>query len=357
MNDSDANVTCGPSGSRRLPVRSGVSQTSGSGTTLRRLAPVRDGVHVRRRRRAAARRLRPAHAGELRDQHRVVLVVAEMIVIGGARVVVERDEVALRVERAAHLERVRRALRVPRRFFLPHPLHAHRPADLLRQKRRLEPGIVGRRAAVGLRPVHPDDADAIARHLQELGDAVAQPVRLHVVRVDRQLIVRRDRPSRAPGRAPCGPGTARRIGLDDRGGAGKRRVGIADDGRRAARRRRRAAHVRRRDRRRSGTAPSPASASSTLSCARRANRLLLALADDRDVVALAHDLDEPGNAAHRRFVDADERRAGHRRLHVARVHHAGQLHVDGPLQRAVHLGRNVVALRRLPDDLQLLHRS
>jgi hypothetical protein len=33
MNDSDANVTCGPSGSRRLPVRSGVSHTSGSATT------------------------------------------------------------------------------------------------------------------------------------------------------------------------------------------------------------------------------------------------------------------------------------------------------------------------------------
>ena len=95
------------------------------------------------------------------------------------------------VEPAAHLERVRRALRVPRGFFLPHPLHAHRPADLLREERRLEPGIVCRRAAVGLRPFHPDDAHAIARHLEELRDAVAQPVRLHVVGIDRQLIVRR----------------------------------------------------------------------------------------------------------------------------------------------------------------------
>ena len=33
MNDSDANVTCGPFGSRRLPVRSGVSHTSGRPTT------------------------------------------------------------------------------------------------------------------------------------------------------------------------------------------------------------------------------------------------------------------------------------------------------------------------------------
>ena len=33
MKLSDANVTCGPSGSRRLPVRSGVSNGIGSGTT------------------------------------------------------------------------------------------------------------------------------------------------------------------------------------------------------------------------------------------------------------------------------------------------------------------------------------
>ena len=33
MKLSEANVTCGPSGSRRLPVRSGVSNGIGSGTT------------------------------------------------------------------------------------------------------------------------------------------------------------------------------------------------------------------------------------------------------------------------------------------------------------------------------------
>ena len=33
INDSDAKVTCGPPGSRRLPVRSGVSQTAGRRTT------------------------------------------------------------------------------------------------------------------------------------------------------------------------------------------------------------------------------------------------------------------------------------------------------------------------------------
>ena len=43
MNDSDANVDCGPFGSRRFPVRSGVSHTSGRPTTcevVRRLGIV-----------------------------------------------------------------------------------------------------------------------------------------------------------------------------------------------------------------------------------------------------------------------------------------------------------------------------
>jgi hypothetical protein len=58
---------------------------------------------------------------------------------------------------------------------VPHPLHAHRPADLLRQERRLEAGIVRRRAAVGLRPLHPDDAHAVARHVEERATPFRRP--------------------------------------------------------------------------------------------------------------------------------------------------------------------------------------
>ena len=89
---------------------------------------------------------------------------------------------------------------------------------------------------------------------------------------------------------------------------------------------------------------------------RGADGVLLALAHDRDVVALAHHLDEAGNVLHRRLVDADERGAGKRRAHVPGVDHARHFHVDRPLQRSVHLRRNVVALRRLADVLHPLHR-
>ena len=88
----------------------------------------------------------------------------------------------------------------------------------------------------------------------------------------------------------------------------------------------------------------------------RLDRLLFPLADNRDVVALAHHLDESGDASDGRLVDADQLGARHRRLHVARMNHAGKLDVHGPFQRAVHLGRNVIALQRLADDLEVLYR-
>ena len=86
------------------------------------------------------------------------------------------------------------------------------------------------------------------------------------------------------------------------------------------------------------------------------DRLLLALEHDGDVVAAGDDADESRQARDRRLVHRHERGAGHRRLDVARVHHAGQRHVDGPLQRAVHLRRDVVARRRLADVAQRRHR-
>ena len=99
---------------------------------LRRPA-VRDRVHLRRRGRAAARRRRVPHAGELRDQHGVELVVAEMVVVGRARLEVERDEIALRVEPAAHLDGERRPLRVPGRFLLRiHCTRTGRPSSFAR---------------------------------------------------------------------------------------------------------------------------------------------------------------------------------------------------------------------------------
>src|SRR5262249_20233008 len=84
------------------------------------------------------------------------------------------------------------------------------------------------------------------------------------------------------------------------------------------------------------------------------DRLFLTFADDGHVVAIADHFDESREAPNGRFVDADERGAGNRRLHVTRVDHARQLHVDRPLLRAIHFGREVVPLWRLSDDLQIL---
>ena len=114
----------------------------------------------RRRFCAAGRRRLAPPAHELRDQHGVGLVVAQMVVVDRARVVVERHELALRVEPAAQLENVGRPFGIPGRLFVPHPLHAHRSAELVREERGLEADVVRRRAAVDLRPIHVDDAHA-----------------------------------------------------------------------------------------------------------------------------------------------------------------------------------------------------
>ena len=154
-------------------------------------ARVGDGVHVRRPDGLPGSGRRAPAAHQLRDENGVRLVVTEMAVVGGAGGVVERDEMALRVEAAAHLYCIRRAFRVPRRFLVAHPLHAHRPADFLRDVRRFESRVAGGRAAESLRSIHPDDADLLARHAEKLRDAVAQSVRLHLVGIDRHLAVRR----------------------------------------------------------------------------------------------------------------------------------------------------------------------
>ena len=319
-----------------------------------RHAPIGDCVHVRWCGCAAAGRRRAPRAHQLRDEHGIGLVVADVIVVGRARFVVERHEISLRIQPAPHLHRVCRPFGVPRGFLVAHPLHADRPADLTSQKCRLEPGIVGRRAPVALRSVQPDHTHAIARHLEKLRDAVAHAVRLHVVGIDRHLLVRRvrHRMRRADGRVPLERHLVARF--DDGCRVRKGGLGIPGHHRPRARRRCRAAHeveevCRCRKRRRRRLLP----ADLELACG--PDGVFFTLAHDRDVVAFRHHSDEPGDAAYRRLVDAEQLRACHRRLHVAGVHHARQVDVHGPLQRPIDLGGNVVSFRRLPDHFEILH--
>ena len=278
-----------------------------------------------------------------------------MTVVGGSRIVIQRNQIPVGIQASAHLECKCRTLGVPRRLFVPHPLHANGPADLFGQERRLETRIVGRRAAVPLRTLHPDDADLFTWHPKKRRDAGSHSVGLHVVGIDRHLTVRRIRGGmgRTEGRVPLERDII--FDFDDLRRACQRRVGVSDDVRPLARRGRGAAHVgeeifRCREGRCRRLLPLDLELSGGL------DGLLFPLADNRDVVALAHDPDESRNASNGRLVDADHLRTGHRRLHVARVNHARKLHVHGPFQRAVHLGRNVVALWRPAHDLEVLYR-
>ena len=153
---------------------------------MRRLAMP---IAVRWERRASARRLRLPLTHELRDQHRVGLVVADVVVVGGARVVVERGQLSVCIDGATHRDCVGGPL-VSHAVSSWRPLDANRTAHFGRGT-PLRSRHHRRRCARSVRALHPHHAHGLARDLQELRDAVAHPVRLHVVRIDGELPVRR----------------------------------------------------------------------------------------------------------------------------------------------------------------------
>ena len=77
------------------------------------------------------------------------------------------------------------------------------------------------------------------------------------------------------------------------------------------------------------------------------------LGNDAEEVALAHELDDTGNAADRRLVDALQRRSDRRRPYHAAVQHAGHAEVLHVGEFAGHLVRNVDARDRGADDLEV----
>ncbi len=91
---------------------------------------------------------------------------------------------------------------------------------------------------------------------------------------------------------------------------------------------------------------------------RRLDRVFLALGDDADEIADPDDGHEPGNIAHRGFIDRNQAGAdkgagvdaGIGRAHDAAMEHAGHAHVVNEHKLAGCLGRKVDARHRLPDD-------
>ena len=241
--------------------------------------------------RGAAGHLLGAQTHELGDKHGIRFVVSQVCVVNGARVILDCCQLAGRIEPAAQREGVGRAFGVPSRFLVAHPLHAHRAAEFVREKRGFEANVVRRRAAIQLRTVHVDYAHAVARQSQKLRHTVAQSVRLHVVGVDRHLLVGRigQRMRGANGGVSLKRHLVHR--LDDLSSAGERSIGVARDLRLSTRRGSGAAYVveqrvRRRERRRGGRHPIG------LQQARAVDRLLLALEDHGHVVATAHNTHE-----------------------------------------------------------------
>ena len=86
---------------------------------------------------------------------------------------------------------------------------------------------------------------------------------------------------------------------------------------------------------------------------RRLDRVPFLVGDDAEE-ALVPDHFGAGNVLDRAFVDLDRHRAGDRRADHAAMHHARHLDVGAEVFLRVDLGRDVLAVDRLADDLVVL---
>src|SRR5215468_9986409 len=87
---------------------------------------------------------------------------------------------------------------------------------------------------------------------------------------------------------------------------------------------------------------------------RRLDRAPLALGNDAEEIALAHDLDHPGNVLDRSLIDALEHGADRRRAHDAPMQHAGHAEVLHVGETSRHFVRDVDARHRLAHELVVL---
>ncbi len=111
---------------------------------------------------------------------------------------------------------------------LDHCTRTGRPSSVARNAAS-NPASSAAVRAISLRAVHPHDAHAIPGYVEELRDAVPEAIRLHVVRVDRHLIVRGigGRVRRTERRVTLERHLV--VGFDDFGCGGESAVAIARD--------------------------------------------------------------------------------------------------------------------------------
>ena len=86
-------------------------------------------------------------------------------------------------------QQLRRCLRIPAVLVLARPLDAHRPADRLRQQRRVGGRVVVAVHPVAARAVEIDDAHRVLGHRERARDRLAEAVRGLRRRPDRRLAV------------------------------------------------------------------------------------------------------------------------------------------------------------------------
>ncbi len=123
------------------------------------------------------RRCRDEGLGQLSCGNETPGVDDPLVVRTAPERVVPVDDVALRVERCAHLGHHRRREVIPRVLLIAHPLHAHRlGGERHCDQRRMCGRVVGAVMAVAARAFGMDAADLFLRHREHFRQPVAQRV-------------------------------------------------------------------------------------------------------------------------------------------------------------------------------------
>ena len=261
---------------------------------------------------------------------------------GRPRLVVPRDDRAVRVEPDALVDHEQVAVVLPRHLVLAGQLHAHRPAHCLRQHRRVVAHGVGAVDAVAAGAAHVDDAHALGWQAEEHRGRVARGIRRLGRRPQRRGVRAHvgDR-ARAAHRAVHLVGVAIG-GAQHRRGLGERRLDVAGiHQQRVARRL--AADVLVGGPLRGERGPR---CPRDLELRRGLHGLPGLLRDDADEVALGNHLHDARHRAHRGIVDPCQCRADAGRPHHPAVQHPGHLHRVHELGLAGHKVREIDARHR-----------
>ena len=243
-----------------------------------------------------------------------------------------------------------RPVRLACKLIVAHPLHAHRPAiGDAREQRSVERHVIVPVAAIASCALGEDAPDRRGFDLQGFGEVLPEREYALRMRPDGEFSI---------------PEFGKRAGWTDRGmgevrlpigrlhevGPAGAHASLLLTGDRVDRPQREQLLI---DRIRIGELGAARPARAAAQRGTGLDRLLLALRDNSEEAAVAHEANNAWHCLDCGFIDAFELRAGTRRMHHTAVQHARQANVLNIRGTTGNLSRDIQSLNRLPHELVL----